>query len=79
MGGVAKVLFSPLGHLIGAALKKPKMPEIPAPPPTVTRNAAMDAAMAEDALRRRKGGRANDLTGGGAEASGAGAKTQLGP
>jgi hypothetical protein len=70
MGGVVKA--------VGSIFKKPKKVKQPVPLPVPTRNAAAAAAGEEDALRRRRGARANDLTGGSAEASSPGGKTLLG-
>lgn len=69
MGGV-------VSGIVGL-FKKPKAPKIPAAPPLATRNAAQEAALREDRMRRRRGVRANDVTGG-AEAASPGGKTLLG-
>ncbi|WP_414902471.1 hypothetical protein ACMT1E_04375 [Sphingomonas flavalba] len=74
MSNIAKIALSPVLALAGAFNKpKPVAQTMPA-----TRNAAAEAAMRDDELRRRRGAGANELTGGGAEAVTPGAKTLLG-
>lgn len=73
---VAKAAFSPLLTAVG--LLKPKRPKLAAPTPIATRSNAADVARV-DALRSRRGGAADFLTGaGGAEAAPASAKALLG-
>ena len=78
MGSVVKALTTPFGIpklLFGGGHKAAQ----PVVQPTVpTRNAAADAIRQDDALRRRRGAGANELTGGGAEAVTPGGKTLLG-
>lgn len=76
MKAITKVFSAPF-KLLGIRAKGPKLP---APTPTPTRDAAREAIMAEDVLRRRRGGAADILTGSaGAEAGpGAGGKDTLG-
>lgn len=74
---------NPLNLLFGAAgaLLKPfgsGKPSIPAPVPVPTPNLAENLANQNDALRRRRGAGANELTGGGAEAVTPGGKALLG-
>lgn len=78
MSGAVKFLLSPALALVGG-LNKQK-PQQPVQTPVVDQSAALDAAnqQAADDLRRRRGAGANELTGGGAEASTPGAKTLLG-
>jgi hypothetical protein len=74
-------LISPIGSLLtgtGLFAKKVKAVEPPVTPIVPTRNAAADAMRRDDALRRRRGAGANELTGGGAEAVTPGGKTLLG-
>ena len=72
-----KAVFSPVLSVLGLL---PKTPKLPAPQKTPTRDEARDAIAAEDALRRRRGGAADIMTGsGGAEAGpAAGGKDTLG-
>lgn len=77
MSEVGKVLLSPLGAVAGL-FNKPKPKPAPVQPRPITRNMAAEAARQGDRLRRRRGAGANELTGGGAEASTPGGKTLLG-
>ncbi|HEX8400514.1 MAG TPA: hypothetical protein VF628_02295 [Allosphingosinicella sp.] len=77
MASVGKFLVSPVLALAGA-FKKPKAAPQPAAQPVATRNMAAEAAHREGLLRKRRGAGANELTGGGAEASTPGGKTLLG-
>lgn len=75
MSKVGKFLFSPIAAAVGL-FKKPK---IPAPAPAPTRDDVARQAIKEDALRKRRGGAADILTGaGGAEAAAPGVKTLVG-
>lgn len=70
------------GKIIGGLFKAvglvPKRPKLPTPVPVPTRSTAADIARI-DALRSRRGGAADFLTGlGGAEAAPASAKELLG-
>ncbi|WP_061780762.1 hypothetical protein [Sphingomonas sanguinis] len=66
MNLVGKVITAPL-KAIGLI---PKTPKLPAPVPTPTRDDAREAVAMDDALRRRRGGAADIVTGrAGAEAS----------
>jgi hypothetical protein len=79
-GAIAKVGAPILGGLLGGLLaggSKPKTVSQPAPLPTIN-NADALAASQRDAIRRRRGAGANELTGGGAEAVTPGGKALLG-
>lgn len=76
MTGIVKTLVSPLGNALGLFNKPKAQPVVQ--PAVPTRNAAADATRRDDALRRRRGAGANELTGGGAEAVTPGGKTLLG-
>lgn len=73
-----------VGKVVSAPLKAlgliPKAPKLPAPVPTPTRDDAREAVAMDDALRRRRGGAADIVTGrSGAEAAaGAVGKETLG-
>lgn len=56
-------------------LKTPKIPATPAPP---TRDDAADIAARQDALRKRKGSMADQVTGAAGAEAGSGAATLLG-
>ena len=75
MNTVGKVLSAPL-KLTGIV---PKMPKLPAPAATVTRDDAAASVATTDELRRRRGGAADILTGAsGAEAATGAGKALLG-
>lgn len=60
---------------IGGIFKGPKPARTP---PPITRNDAAASVRMSDSMRKRRGAGANELTGGGAEASSGGGKTLLG-
>lgn len=60
---VAKWAFSPLLAATGLIGKKPKKADQPAILPPVTRDSVREAADKRDALRRRRGGAADIVTG----------------
>lgn len=72
---LGSALFGVAGAIGSQLLSKPKPP---AAPLAVTRNAAAEAAMRDDMMRRRRGAGANEITGGGAEARSPGGKALLG-
>lgn len=71
-----------IGSVIAAPLKLlgliPKMPKAPTPSAPITRDTAIDAANATDALYGRRGGAADQVTGTGGAEAGSTAKTILG-
>lgn len=69
MFGLAGMLLKPFGSGRPAPIAAPVVP---------TNNMAEGLAMQSDALRRRRGAGANELTGGGAEAATPGGKVLLG-
>lgn len=76
VGSIFKTLVSPIGAALGLLGKKSQTPAQPVPLPTITPrgNSAIS-----DALARRRGSAANQLTGGsGAESSATAKKTLLG-
>lgn len=78
MGFIPTLLGGVVGGAVSLLTGKKSSTPAPAAPIVPTRNAALDAARADDVLRRRRGAGANELTGGGAEASTGGGKTLLG-
>lgn len=70
VGGLAKTVLSPVAGVL--SLLTPKAPKLPAPLATPTRDDAAKLIENDDALRKRRGGAADILTGaGGAEAGAA--------
>ncbi len=68
-------IFSPVLSALGLVSKAPKLPS---PAPTPTRDDARAQIAASDALRKRRGGAADTLTGSGGAEAGAGGKDTLG-
>lgn len=67
-----------LGGMLAASALKPKTPELPAPIPVPSRDDARATIAAQDALRKRRGGAADILTGAGGAEAGATGKATLG-